>query len=70
MTKPANKRFEPTAQKLRYWVPSALCAPAPTVDGRKIFNVNPDKEAALNYEFVLRHGHAELINTRFSQEHI
>ena len=24
-----NKRFEPTAQKLRFWVPSALRAPAP-----------------------------------------
>jgi hypothetical protein len=24
----ANKRFEPTAQKLRFWVPSALRAPA------------------------------------------
>lgn len=23
-----NKRFEPTAQKLRFWVPSALRAPA------------------------------------------
>lgn len=40
------------------------------VDGRKIFIVNPDKEAASNYEFVLRHGYAELMNTRFSQEHV
>lgn len=40
------------------------------VDGRKIFIVNPDKEAASNYEFILRHGHAELMNTRFSQEHV
>lgn len=40
------------------------------VDGRKIFIVNPDKEAASNYEFVLRHGHAELMNTGFSQEHV
>ena len=23
-----NKRFEPTAQKLRFWVPSTLRAPA------------------------------------------
>lgn len=27
MAKP-NKRFEPTTQKLRFWVPSALRAPA------------------------------------------
>jgi hypothetical protein len=40
------------------------------VDGRRIFIVNPDKKAASNYEFVLRQGHAELMNTTFSQEHI
>lgn len=40
------------------------------VDGRKIFIINPDKEAASNYEFVLRHGHAELMNAPFSQEHV
>jgi hypothetical protein len=40
------------------------------VDGRRIFIINPDKEAASNYEFVLRDGHAELINTPFSSEHI
>lgn len=27
-TSPPNKRFEPIAQKLRFWVPSALRAPA------------------------------------------
>lgn len=40
------------------------------VDGRRIFIINPDKAAASNYDFVLRHGHAELINLPFSQEHI
>lgn len=40
------------------------------VGGRRIFIINPDKNAASNYEFVLRHGHAELLNTPFSKEHI
>jgi hypothetical protein len=40
------------------------------VDGRRIFIINPDKAAALNYDFVLRHGHAELMNTPLSSEHI
>jgi hypothetical protein len=40
------------------------------VDDRRIFIINPDKTAASNYEFVLRRGHAELMNTSFSQEHI
>jgi hypothetical protein len=40
------------------------------VDGRKIFIINPDSQAESNYEFVLRHGHAELVNSRFSREHI
>ncbi len=40
------------------------------VDGRRIFIINPDKAAASNYDFVLRHGHAELMNTPFSSEHI
>jgi hypothetical protein len=44
--------------------------PSSGIDGRKIFIVNPDSQAETNYEFVLRHGHAELINSRFSQEHI
>jgi len=40
------------------------------VDGRRIFIINPDKAAASNYDFVLRHGQAELLNTPFSPEHI
>lgn len=40
------------------------------VDGRRIFIINPDEHAASNYEFVLCKGHAELIHTPFSSEHI
>lgn len=40
------------------------------VDGRRIFIINPDERAASNYEFVLCKGHAELIQTPFSAEHI
>jgi hypothetical protein len=40
------------------------------VTGRRIFIINPDKAAVSNYEFILRLGHAELINAPFSQEHI
>ena len=40
------------------------------VDGRRIFIINPDNAAASNYDFVLRHGHADLMNTPFCSEHI
>lgn len=40
------------------------------VDGRRIFIINPDECAASNYEFVLCKGHAELIQTPFSSDHI
>lgn len=40
------------------------------VSGRRIFIINPDERAAFNYEFVLCKGHAELIQTPFSSEHI
>lgn len=38
--------------------------------GRRIFIINPGKEAASNYDFVLCNGHAELMNMPFSSEHI
>ncbi|MFA7279041.1 MAG: hypothetical protein WC100_02995 [Sterolibacterium sp.] len=40
------------------------------IGGRRIFIVNPDKAAASNYDFVLRHGHADLVNESFSQKHL
>jgi hypothetical protein len=40
------------------------------VDDRRIFIINPDKLASSNYEFVLCHGRAELINTPFAQQHL
>jgi hypothetical protein len=40
------------------------------VEGRRIFIINPDEAAAANYDFVLRHGHAALINAPFSSDHI
>ena len=40
------------------------------VDGRRIFIINPDECAVSNYEFVLCKGHAELIQSPFSSEHI
>lgn len=40
------------------------------VRGRRIFIINPDHRAADNYEFVLRTGHAELIQAPFSSEHL
>ncbi|MBB3169961.1 hypothetical protein [Simiduia aestuariiviva] len=40
------------------------------VEGRKIFIINPDRNAGKNYEFLLAKGQAELINKKFSLEHI
>jgi len=40
------------------------------VGGRRIFIINPDARATSNYEFVLRKGHAELIQAPFSAEHV
>lgn len=40
------------------------------VDGRKIFVINPDQKAEENYKFILSRGHTELINERFSSEHV
>ena len=40
------------------------------VGGRRIFIINPDERADLEYEFVLRKGNAELIRTSFSADHI
>lgn len=40
------------------------------VDGRRIFIINPDTCAKQNYDFVLRKGHAELIQEPFASEHI
>lgn len=41
-----------------------------SVEGRKVFIINPDQNAKKNYEFVLSRGHAELINEKFTSEHI
>lgn len=40
------------------------------VDGRHIHIINPAKEAAQNYEFVLSKGHATLHNENFSLRHV
>lgn len=40
------------------------------VTGRKIYIINPDLNAAKNYEFVLSAGHAELLNEKFSIDHV
>lgn len=40
------------------------------VDGRRIFIINPDADAASNYEFVLCKEHAELLRAPFSPEHV
>ena len=40
------------------------------VEGRKIFVINPDKKAEENYQFILSRGHTELMNERFSGEHV
>jgi len=40
------------------------------VDGRRIFIINPDEQAASNYEFALCKGHAELLQAPFSPEHV
>ena len=40
------------------------------VDGRRIFIINPDERSSSDYEFVLRKGHAELIQSPFSSEHV
>jgi len=40
------------------------------VEGRRIFIINPDKDAGENYDFVLSRGYADLLNENFSNEHI
>ncbi|TSA27036.1 hypothetical protein D4R71_02825 [bacterium] len=40
------------------------------VKGRKIFIINPDENASKNYNFVLSRGNADLINEKFSIEHV
>jgi len=40
------------------------------IEERKIFIINPDQNAKKNYEFVLSRGQAELINEKFTTEHI
>jgi hypothetical protein len=40
------------------------------VPGRRIFIINPDPQAGSNYDFVLSLGHADLLNSPFSEEHI
>jgi hypothetical protein len=37
---------------------------------RRIFIINPDPQAESNYAFVLSRGYADLLNSRFSEEHI
>jgi len=38
--------------------------------GRKIFIINLDLQAESSYDFVLSRGRADLLNSRFSEEHI
>ena len=40
------------------------------VEGRKIFVINPDKNAEENYQFILSRGHTELWNEKFSDNHV
>jgi hypothetical protein len=40
------------------------------VPGRRIFVINPDPAARDAYRFVLKHGHAELIEQQFGPNHI
>ncbi len=40
------------------------------VEGRRIFVINPDKNAKDNYQFILTKGHAELWNEKFCNDHV
>jgi hypothetical protein len=59
-----------------FFVKSYFLSNLPYIDSftgvkeRRIFIVNPDKHAAANFDFVLRTGHAELINEPFAMSHV
>jgi hypothetical protein len=40
------------------------------IEGRRIYIINPDPASVKNYDFVLSKGYAELLNERFSVEHV